>query len=53
LSYEPGHSDACGWWTIYIPKSLAVGDAPETIEAYSKQQLRWATDGFKMMVTHN
>jgi hypothetical protein len=29
------------------------GDAPETIEAYSKQQLRWATDGFKMMVTHN
>jgi cellulose synthase (UDP-forming) len=32
-----------GWKSIYIPKTLAVGDAPETIEAYTKQQLRWAT----------
>ena len=32
---------------------LAVGDAPETIEGYSKQQLRWATGGFEILLTHN
>jgi cellulose synthase (UDP-forming) len=42
-----------GWKTIYISKTLAVGDAPETIEAYTKQQLRWATGGFEIMFTHN
>jgi cellulose synthase (UDP-forming) len=42
-----------GWKTIYVPKTLAVGDAPETIEAYTKQQLRWATGGFEIMLTHN
>jgi cellulose synthase (UDP-forming) len=42
-----------GWKTIYIPKTLAVGDAPDTIEAYTKQQLRWATGGFEIMLTHN
>ncbi len=42
-----------GWKTIYIPKTLAVGDAPETIEAYTKQQLRWATGGFEIMLNHN
>jgi cellulose synthase (UDP-forming) len=42
-----------GWRTIYIPKTLAIGDAPETIEAYTKQQLRWATGGFEIMLTHN
>lgn len=42
-----------GWRSIYIPQTLAVGDAPETIEAYTKQQLRWATGGFEIMFTHN
>lgn len=42
-----------GWRTVYIPDTLAVGDTPETIEAYSKQQLRWATGGFEIMLTHN
>ncbi|WP_432557832.1 glycosyltransferase family 2 protein [Granulicoccus sp. GXG6511] len=42
-----------GWRSVYIPNTLAVGDAPETIEAYSKQQLRWATGGFEIMFTHN
>ncbi|WP_029289264.1 glycosyltransferase [Cellulomonas sp. HZM] len=42
-----------GWRTIYIPKVLAVGDTPETVEAYTKQQLRWATGGFEIMLTHN
>ncbi|RHA38595.1 glycosyltransferase [Cellulomonas rhizosphaerae] len=42
-----------GWRTVYIPKELAVGDTPETVEAYTKQQLRWATGGFEIMLTHN
>ena len=42
-----------GWRSIYIPKTLAVGDAPESIEAYTKQQLRWATGGFEILLTHN
>jgi cellulose synthase (UDP-forming) len=42
-----------GWKSIYIPKTLAIGDAPDTIEAYTKQQLRWATGGFEIMLTHN
>ncbi len=42
-----------GWNSIFIPDVLAVGDAPETIEAYSKQQLRWATGGFEILLTHN
>ena len=30
-----------------------MGDTPETVEAYTKQQLRWATGGFEIMLTHN
>jgi cellulose synthase/poly-beta-1,6-N-acetylglucosamine synthase-like glycosyltransferase len=39
-----------GWRSIYLAKTLAVGDAPDTIEAYSKQQLRWATGGFEILL---
>lgn len=42
-----------GWRTVYIPTTLAVGDTPETIEAYTKQQQRWATGGFEIMLTRN
>jgi cellulose synthase (UDP-forming) len=42
-----------GWRSIYIPVTLAVGDAPETIEDYTKQQMRWATGGFEILFTHN
>jgi cellulose synthase (UDP-forming) len=42
-----------GWRSIFIPTVLATGDAPETIEAYSKQQLRWATGGFEILLTHH
>jgi cellulose synthase (UDP-forming) len=41
-----------GWRSVYIPTTLAVGATPETIEAYSRQQLRWATGGFEIMLTH-
>lgn len=42
-----------GWQTVYIPTVLAVGDAPETVEAYTKQQLRWASGGFEILFTRN
>ena len=37
-----------GWRSVYTGKMLAVGDTPETVEAYSKQQLRWATGAFEI-----
>ncbi|MFW7414629.1 glycosyltransferase [Demequina sp. SO4-18] len=42
-----------GWKSVFIPDVLAVGEAPETIEAYSKQQLRWATGGFEILFNRN
>jgi cellulose synthase (UDP-forming) len=42
-----------GWRSIYIPVTLAIGNAPETIEDYSKQQMRWASGGFEILFFHN
>ena len=42
-----------GWKSVYISTVLAVGDTPETIEAYTKQQLRWATGGFEILLHAN
>ncbi len=42
-----------GWRSIYTAKRLAVGETPETVEAYSKQQLRWATGAFEIFFRHN
>jgi cellulose synthase (UDP-forming) len=42
-----------GWRSIFLSETLAVGDAPDTIEAYAKQQLRWATGGFEILFTDN
>ncbi|WP_392507156.1 glycosyltransferase family 2 protein [Naumannella halotolerans] len=42
-----------GWRTIYISDPLAVGDAPETIEDYTRQQTRWATGGFEILLNRN
>ena len=42
-----------GWRSVFLPETLAIGDAPDTIEGYSKQQLRWATGGFEILFTSN
>ncbi len=42
-----------GYQSIFINDILAVGDAPETIATYFKQQLRWATGGFEILLRHN
>jgi len=40
-----------GWRSVYIPEVLATGDAPDSVEGYSKQQLRWAMGGFEILFT--
>lgn len=42
-----------GYESVYIPTVLAIGRTPDTIEAYSKQQLRWATGAFEILFRHN
>lgn len=42
-----------GYESIYIASVLAVGKTPETLKAYSKQQLRWATGSFEIFLRHN
>jgi cellulose synthase (UDP-forming) len=42
-----------GYRSVFIPDILAEGQAPETIAAYTKQQLRWATGGFEILISHN
>lgn len=42
-----------GYESIYISSVLAVGKTPETLKAYSKQQLRWATGSFEIFLYHN
>lgn len=39
--------------SVYIPTVLAVGKTPETLMAYSKQQLRWATGSFEIFLRAN
>jgi cellulose synthase (UDP-forming) len=42
-----------GFKSIYINKVLAIGKTPETIKAYSNQQLRWATGSFEIFLRRN
>lgn len=42
-----------GYDSRYISNVLAVGKTPETLKAYSKQQLRWATGSFEIFLKHN
>lgn len=42
-----------GFRSVYVNKVLAIGKTPETIMAYSKQQLRWSTGSFEILLRHN
>lgn len=42
-----------GFRSVYIPTLLAVGKTPDTLKAYSKQQLRWATGSFEIFLRRN
>lgn len=47
------HLHEQGYDSVYIPTVLAVGKTPETLMAYSKQQLRWATGSFEIFLRSN
>lgn len=42
-----------GWSTLFVNEVLARGQAPSTIIAYFKQQLRWARGGLGMLFFRN
>jgi cellulose synthase (UDP-forming) len=42
-----------GWDSLFLPQVLAVGHAPETLDAYLRQQFRWSRGGFEIFFTHN
>jgi cellulose synthase (UDP-forming) len=39
-----------GWKSIYVPQVLARGLAPEDVSSYLKQQMRWASGGFEVLL---
>ncbi|RZU48368.1 cellulose synthase (UDP-forming) [Krasilnikovia cinnamomea] len=39
-----------GWTSIYVPQVLARGLAPYDVSSYLKQQLRWASGGFEILL---
>jgi cellulose synthase (UDP-forming) len=42
-----------GWKSLYVPRVLAVGDTPETVDGYLRQQTRWATGSFEIFFKRN
>lgn len=40
---------ARGWKSIYVPKVLARGLAPETLTGFFKQQLKWSRGTFELL----
>jgi cellulose synthase (UDP-forming) len=38
-----------GWRSVFVPKVLARGLAPDTLRGYFKQQFRWARGGFEIL----
>ncbi|MEJ3748603.1 glycosyltransferase family 2 protein [Actinomycetes bacterium KLBMP 9797] len=39
-----------GWKSTYVPEVLARGLAPQDVATYLKQQLRWASGGFEVLL---
>ncbi len=39
-----------GWKSIYVPEVLARGLSPQDVASYLKQQLRWASGGFEVLL---
>jgi cellulose synthase/poly-beta-1,6-N-acetylglucosamine synthase-like glycosyltransferase len=44
---------ANGWKSVYVPHPLAVGEGPNTWEAYFNQQLRWAYGCIDILFHHS
>ena len=39
-----------GWRTVFLPKVLSQGLTPDTISAFLKQQFRWASGGWEILL---
>lgn len=44
---------AKGWSSVYVPRILARGLAPEDLGSYWKQQFRWARGSLEVLLKHN
>jgi cellulose synthase (UDP-forming) len=42
-----------GWESLFLPKVLAVGHAPDTLASYFRQQFRWARGGMEILMKRN
>ncbi len=42
-----------GWKSIYLPQVVAHGLSPTTIDAYMRQQARWASGSFEILLRAN
>jgi cellulose synthase (UDP-forming) len=40
---------AAGWKSFYVPHSMAVGLAPDTVQGYYRQRGQWALDTMRLM----
>ncbi len=44
---------ARGWKSVYVPRVLAQGLAPEDFLSYTKQQFRWARGSLELLMKYN
>jgi cellulose synthase (UDP-forming) len=44
---------ANGWRSVFHPRALTVGTAPQTASALAKQRLTWATDSLRILFFDN
>lgn len=44
---------ARGWRSVYVPRILARGLAPEDLGSYWQQQFRWARGSLEVLLKHN
>ena len=60
--YEDTHSEDIwtsirihqrGWRSVYLPHILARGLAPDTVNAHLRQQFRWASGSFEILLRSN
>ncbi len=47
------HMHAAGWKSVYVPRILARGLAPEDLGSYCQQQFRWARGSLEVLLKHN
>jgi cellulose synthase (UDP-forming) len=42
-----------GWKSLYVADVLAIGETPDTVDSYFRQQTRWARGGFEILLQEN